>query len=179
MQPVLDKKFISQPGIFGWDKIDQGSKLLTETLPDNELTGTGADFGCGYGYLANHVLRHHKIEKIYCCDADYRAVQACKINLASSDRKSCYRWIDLTQVQEDLPKLDWVIMNPPFHEGKEMQSSIGMFFIKTASLALKKGGSLWMVANSHLPYEEILRHGFGVVTKVLEQEGFKVFHARK
>jgi 16S rRNA (guanine1207-N2)-methyltransferase len=46
----------SKPGIFGWNKVDQGSALLVEQLnaflptlkqqPDNLL-----DLGCGYGYL--------------------------------------------------------------------------------------------------------------------------------
>ena len=44
----------SQPGVFSWNRIDPGSALLAQTLP--ALSGKGADFGCGVGYLAHTVL---------------------------------------------------------------------------------------------------------------------------
>lgn len=180
LQPVLDGAFLSQPGIFGWDKIDAGSELLAKTIPDERLSGTGADFGCGYGFLADHVLKNNKIEKIFCLDADDRAVEACRKNLEKYgiDKAECL-WEDLCALPEKLPPLDWIIMNPPFHEGKKTEYDIGASFIRTAAAALKKGGSLWVVANSHLPYEEVLEKNFCSFEKRAQQNGFKVFHAGK
>src|SRR5690606_9948663 len=46
----------SKPGLFGWNKIDQGSEFLIQSLP--AMLGTMPrppasllDLGCGYGYL--------------------------------------------------------------------------------------------------------------------------------
>ena len=179
MQKILDGAFVSQPGIFGWDKIDAGSTLLAETIGDHVLCGTGADFGCGYGFLAAHIMQHYKdIKELYCLDADARAVDACRINLKPYGNVAC-EWVDLTQPQNNLPPLDWVVMNPPFHEGKKAQHSIGADFIKTAATALRPGGDLWMVANTHLPYEAALGTCFRSFETVCEQKGFKVFHAHK
>jgi len=180
MQPVLDGAFYSQPGIFGWNKIDTGSALLVKYLPDGVFTGAGADFGCGYGYLAAHILQRNKVDILHCLDADYRAVEACRKNLTGKYQADIdYVWADLTIPQKNLPLLEWVVMNPPFHEGKKAQYSIGTDFIKTASRTLKPGGALWMVANAHLPYETALEACFKHVKVIAEQQGFKVFHARK
>jgi len=180
MQRVLSGAFVSQPGIFGWDKIDTGSALLAAHMPDEIFTGAGADFGCGYGYLADHILRrNHAVRMLYCLDADYRAVTACRENLAEYADRTAFVWTDLTAPQHDLPPLEWVVMNPPFHEGKKAQYSIGTDFIKTAASSLKPGGTLWMVANAQLPYETVLDVCFAKVVNVVEDEGFKVFHVRK
>lgn len=173
--------FTSQPGIYGWNKIDKGSEILTDYLPDT-LKGTGADFGCGYGYLADALLKKNEnISALHCIDADWRAVQACRINLeaASHNAQISFMWEDLTKPVAGLGNLDFIIMNPPFHEGKTTSSMIGKSFIETAHHSLRNGGSLYMVANAHLPYEEILRARFKTIKAPHEGQGFKVFIAQK
>ena len=44
-------------------------------------------------------------------------------------------------------------MNPPFHKGKKFIHSLGLVFLKTAKKILKKKGTLWMVHNKELNYE--------------------------
>ena len=43
--------------------------------------------------------------------------------------------------------------------------------------ALKPGGALWLVANRHLPYEDVLDARFGEVSEVASSGAFKVIHA--
>ncbi len=176
-QKVLDGRFISRAGVFGWDKIDKGSEVLTRYIP-KDLKGKGADFGCGYGYLSDFVLSHcSKIKRLTCLDADYRAVEMCKQNLEKYDAALSFDWMDLTRAQPDLRNLDFIVMNPPFHEGKKQDIGIGVDFIKSAQQSLKRGGSLYIVANSHLPYEPALGDIFFAVEKLHEGQGFKVFKA--
>jgi len=194
--------FTSQAGIYGWSKIDAGSKLLLQHIPQ-DLTGTIADFGCGYGYLLQHILQHNKgIKTAYAIDADARALVCCEANL--SQLSSCglttgshtkqtdpaiksqddisaiieHLWRDLTKPQ-NLPPLDIIIMNPPFHEGKTTDTDIGAAFIKTAAQSLKSGGRLYMVANTQLPYEVILETHFSTHTRLAQNGGFKVFDVIK
>ena len=174
-----DDSYITRPGIFGWNKIDLGSRLLLEALTD-ELKGVGADFGCGYGFLSCSILGDHSgIKKLYALDADYNALMCCQKNLAAYSEKIDYQWLDLTQHIEKMDPLDFIVMNPPFHEGRDTDAEIGQKFIQTASQRLKKRGVLYIVANVHLPYERTLQAQFADVEKVDERQGFKVFLAVK
>jgi 16S rRNA (guanine1207-N2)-methyltransferase len=177
LQPVLDGAFLSIPGVFGWNKVDQGSSLLIDCIKDMGLSGTGADFGCGYGYLSKKIMQQSPgPEKLFMIDADFRAIVSAQANF-KNEKNIEFIWADLTKNKAVSGPLDWVIMNPPFHEGKNVRHSIGAHFIRTASISLKKGGALLMVANSHLPYENELEEQFTDVDKLTEEKGFKVFHA--
>lgn len=173
-------RIMSQPGLFGWDKIDVGSALLAHYLPA-DLKGTGADFGAGTGYLSARVLeRCPQISSLYLAEADSRALQCAKINLENvrGSRTLEYIWADLTKPAA-LPMLDFVVMNPPFHTGKKTEASLGQSFIETAAHHLKKGGRLYVVANVHLPYEEILKTRFSHAKLLAAKDGFKIFEAVK
>jgi 16S rRNA (guanine1207-N2)-methyltransferase len=174
MQNVLDGSFQSMPGLFAWDRADKGSEILAKYLP-GDLKGRGADFGCGYGWLSRHILENCKgVENLICIDADVRAIESCTENLKQFSNVN-FVWADLTK--EPQKSLDWIVMNPPFHEGKYTNADIGRAFIATAAKSLKKGGQLWMVANANLPYEDVLKAMFSGVDKLFEGHGFKVFCA--
>ena len=71
-----------------------------------------------------------------------------------------------------------IVSNPPFHaHGREGRPDIGRAFIGAAAAALKPGGALWLVANRHLPYEDVLDARFGEVSEVASSGAFKVIHA--
>ena len=78
-----------------------------------------------------------------------------------------------------LEGLDFVVMNPPFHDGGAEDRSLGQGFIRRAHAMLRKGGAAWLVANRHLPYEVVLGEAFGAVSLRAENGGFKVYEARK
>lgn len=171
----------SQAGIYGWNKIDLGSRLLCENLP-GDLQGTGADLGCGYGFLSVFLLQQNPaVKKLYCLDNDCRAVAACRRNIVDaglSVSAEC-RWEDALQPEKPLSGLDWVAMNPPFHEGKATTIALGSAFIGAAAKMLRPGGKLWMVANSHLPYESRIERVFKSYKKIFEGQGFKIFCAER
>ena len=174
---IEDYEFTTQAGVYGWNKIDKGSKLLIDNLPEN-LSGIGADFGCGYGFLTTQILsKPNKLRKIYALEADYNALQCARENLKNYNQVE-YNWIDLT-TEVPIKNLDWIVMNPPFHEGKKADHQIGQKFIEKAYDSLKKKGYLYMVANTHLPYEKTLGHFFTSVEKIDEQQGYKILFAQK
>lgn len=176
LQLVEETGFYSMPGLFGWNKIDAGSKILLETITD--LKGIGTDFGCGYGYLSKNILNDYPaIEKLYGFDCDPRAIEASRKNI--SDERGVFDVMDCTKPIADIEPLDFIITNPPFHDEAGENRTLGQRFIETASKSLKKGGALWLVANTHMPYEKTLSNHFSSVETVTQKDGFKIFHALK
>lgn len=162
------------PGVFSWNRLDPGSALLEQNLPP--LSGRGADFGCGIGILAQAILASPKVENLAMIDIDRRAVEMAARNIA--DRRAQTRWADIRS-GIDLKGLDFVVMNPPFHDGGAEDQSLGQTFIRRAAEALRPGGILWLVANRHLPYEAVLKTLFKRVTPKIEASGYKIYEAQK
>jgi len=165
----------SQPGVFSWDRPDPGSLRLLEAL--SPLAGRGADLGCGIGLLARGVLRSAAVTALSCIDIDRRAVACAEHNLG--DPRAAVLWADLRRAPPDLADLDFVVMNPPFHDGGAEDRALGVAFIEAAAGMLRRGGVCWLVANRHLPYEAALAAAFSGVAVKAEGGGYKVFEARK
>lgn len=164
----------SQPGVFAWDRIDNGTALLADALP--ALKGNGIDLGCGYGALATVVLRSAAVKSLKLVDLDRRAVDAAKKNV--TDERVSFDWADV-RLLEGEGTLDFVVSNPPFHDGGIEDKRLGQKFIRKSAELLKKGGVAWIVANRHLPYENDLNEVFKRVNMVADQNGFKIFEAVK
>ncbi|MBO9670931.1 MAG: class I SAM-dependent methyltransferase [Sphingobium sp.] len=164
--------FWTQPGIFSWDRIDEGSALLLEAL--TPLAGHGADLGCGLGLLTRSVLGNEEVTAIEAVELDARALSAAKRNV--TDPRAQFHWLD---VRAGLPfaGLDFVVMNPPFHSAGADDVALGRAFLQQARKVLKPGGTLWMVANRHLPYEAELASLFSNVKAVTGSARFKVVRA--
>ncbi len=165
----------SQPGIFSWNRPDPGSILLMEHLP--ELSGMGADLGCGLGLLSHHVLQSEAIKKLTLIDIDRRAIEMAYRNV--SDDRIKFLWQDARIGPKDMTDLDFIIMNPPFHDAGEEDHGLGKAFMARAAAMLKKGGVCWMVANRHLPYERAIKAHFSSFTPKADSHGFKVIEAIK
>jgi len=166
----------SQPGIFSWDRIDPGSALLIAHLPP--LAGRGADLGCGIGVLARAALASNPaVQHITLVDFDRRAVEAARRNVEAA--RTTVIWADAA-TSKALPKgLDFVLMNPPFHDGGAEDQNHGRVFISKAAGCLRDGGTCLLVANRHLPYEATMTPLFTTLERVIEVEGYKIYAARK
>jgi 16S rRNA (guanine1207-N2)-methyltransferase len=164
----------TQPGVFSWDRIDSGTALLIRHLP--AFSGRGADFGCGLGLLGHAILRSEKVKALTLVDIDRRAVALARHNVA--DARANIVWAD-ARALPGLEPLDFVAMNPPFHEGGAESRALGLAFIDRAAAVLRKSGLCWLVANRHLPYEAALARNFREVRAVADEGGYKIVEARK
>ncbi len=177
---LVDGRFRAAPGMFSHDRVDAGSRLLAECLPDAGK-GVAADFGAGWGYLSARLAeRTSGLKAIDLYEADYESLEAAKQNLASlpDAPEFGFFWHDLVG-EEVERKYDLIVMNPPFHQGRATEPGIGQAMIKAASSALKSGGRLLMVANRGLPYEQALTAAFKDLRELRNEGGFRVIAARR
>src|SRR4249919_2476345 len=170
---------LTRPGVFAWDRVDAASALLAARLPA-DLHGRGADLGSGNGYLAAQVLaRGHAVRAMDLYEADARALALSRHNLGEREGVELgFHWHD---VCSGLPQKDYdfIVSNPPFHEGRADSPELGIAFIRAAAASLVENGRLLMVANRHLPYEAALAQAFASVRTLADQDGFKVIEARR
>ncbi|MBU1323795.1 MAG: methyltransferase [Alphaproteobacteria bacterium] len=171
---VPDTGLWSRPGVFAWDRIDAGTATLALQLPP--MKGAGADLGCGVGVLSLAVLTSEAVTALSGIDLDRRAVEAARLNV--TDPRAGFAQADARTLAA-AGDLDFVVMNPPFHDGGQEDRRLGQAFVRKAAELLRKNGALWMVANRHLPYEADLNAAFRRVRVVDESAGYKIFEALK
>ena len=161
------------PGVFSADGPDRGSVMLAEALPA-DLAGHVADLGAGWGYLAQGVLQSPRVKALHLVEAEADALDCAQINV--TDERVQFHWADATRFRA--PRLmDHVVMNPPFHTGRDSDPNLGIAFIRAAAAMLTPGGQLWMVANRHLPYDRVLPEVFREVHDIGGDAAFRVIRA--
>ena len=132
-------KFISDNGVFSKDKIDFGSKLLIETIVNNNPNPeTILDIGCGYGFMGI-TLGKLLNSKVTMCDVNERALHLTNKNIKENQINGETLLSD--RYENVTNKYDLIISNPPIRAGKEVVYSI----IIDAKNYLNKDGELWFV----------------------------------
>ena len=177
-----DSGLYTRAGVFGGKQTDPGSRLLAGFLP-MDLSGRGADLGAGYGYLSHALLAGKRaVAELHLFEGEKKALEAAERNLAeyagAGKPRLHFHWADVTR---GLPvrNLDFVVMNPPFHAGRDAVPSLGRTFVQVALTALRPGGRLFLVANRKLPYENELDSAGGRLLEMHEGGGYKALAAVK
>ncbi|MFL0799314.1 MAG: methyltransferase [Agarilytica sp.] len=179
--------FISKPGLYGWNKVDQGSQILIDTLlNDLRLAGISPtrilDLGCGYGYLSLSILdalnekRISGIEALIATDNNAAAILAAEQNIAQhpSSASLSYRIVADNCAANISTPVDLLICNPPFHQGFDNSRALTALFLNTTKRLLAKKGLAYFVVNSFIPLDTLASEKFKCVTVLSNNRQFKV-----
>jgi 16S rRNA (guanine1207-N2)-methyltransferase len=165
------------PGVFAAGKLDKGSELLLEVLTHEglltgaALTGQRAlDVGCGYGVLALKLALSGAA--VTALDDDVLAVKSTAANAAHYGLDVRCLHADVGSSLRD-ERFDMVVMNPPFHVGKQVRLDVPEAFLATARERLEPSGTLYLVANAALDYESLL-NAWGTCHTLRVDKGYKV-----
>ncbi|MBI2256036.1 MAG: class I SAM-dependent methyltransferase [Proteobacteria bacterium] len=172
-----DARFLTRPGLFAWDRIDAGSALLAQHLPA-DLAGSGADLGCGFGYLSAEVLaRCPNVSELALYEAERLALDLACENLTplAGKVRLDFLWQDVTEGLRG--SYDFIVSNPPFHTGRADRPDLGQAFIIAGAKALKPGGRMFFVANQHLPYEATFAAHVARHRIITSTDGYKIIEA--
>jgi 16S rRNA (guanine1207-N2)-methyltransferase len=174
---VADGRFRTAPGGFSADAVDNGSRLLADSLPP-DLKGAVADFCAGWGYLSVRLAELPGVASIDLYEADHASLEAARLNLAGARPQTAFHWQDLA-AEPVAQRHDTVVMNPPFHQGRAAEPDVGLAMIRAAHGALKSRGRLFVVANRGLPYEAELKRLFNNVRELALQGGYRVMSGQR
>ncbi len=168
--------WLKAPGVFSADGVDPGSALLADSLP-TDMAGRVVDLGAGWGYLAARVLQRTGVLTCDLVEADLDALDCARVNVP--DPRAAFHWADALGPLSGLSPADHVVTNPPFHAERRADPSLGAAFIAAAADLLAPSGTLWLVANRHLPYEAPLALQFGQIEALAGNAAFKVLRATR
>lgn len=174
-----EDRYRTAPGGFSADKVDSGSRLLAQNLPD-DLKGNAADFCAGWGYLSVRLAERPGLSSVDLYEADFASLEAARENMATlaPAMLAAFHWTDLGS-EPVTTRYDAIVMNPPFHQGRAAEPDIGLAMIRAAHAALKPGGRLFLVANRGLPYEAELTRLFRKSGEIARDGAFKVIWAAR
>lgn len=163
-----------KPGIFGWQKIDEGSTLLVETLKQAHSSLKGReviDLGCGSGYLGLHAAAM-AADSVSATDNNATATTVTWKNF--QDNKIVGEVVLDDCASTINKKFNLILCNPPFHKGKATESELTEKFVAASRRLLAKGGEAWFVVNAFISLEKIALSYFSKVETKANNKKFKV-----
>lgn len=167
-----DLVFHSKPGVFGWQKIDQGSEFLASHLAMAPIEGSRLlDLGCGYGYISV-MAQKYQPALTHATDNNAAAILACRANFALNN---VVGEVIVDHIGASLqPDYDVILCNPPFHLGFDVEHSLTSDFVAACARLLARGGQALLVTNSFVGLEKVAGKYFNKVSVIANDKQFKV-----
>jgi len=167
----------SKPGIFAWDRLDDGSCFLLDQLPlalaGRETPRRGLDLGCGSGLLSLALL-HAGCSEIMATDNNAAALLATRHNLQCNASEQHWQVKPGDIAQGIRFSADLLLCNPPFHQGFAVENTLTGSFLKAAHSLLAPRGQALFVVNSFIPLEKLAAPVFTGVNLMADNRRFKV-----
>lgn len=168
--------FKSDLGVFSKDGLDDGTRLLLETIAQADLGSKILDLGCGIGPIGL-ILAHLDSKRfVTLADVNLRALDLVKKNaeiLGVSSRIE----IVASDVYHNLDSIyDTIVTNPPIRAGKKVTYTM----YDEAPAHLKKGGHLILVIRKKQGADSAQAHLttiFNKVETIASRKGYRVIVA--
>ncbi len=162
-------------GTFGAARLDPGTRLLLENLPDLGAHKTLVDLACGNGSIGVYAALTHPHIQV---DASDHSASAVASTLAAAQLNGLSQRVSATQddALRRLPDASatLITLNPPFHIGNTVTADTAFKLIDDAARVLAPGGTLLCVFNSHLRYRNELVRRVGPTTQLARDKTFTV-----
>ncbi len=166
-------------GVFAGARLDIGTRLLLESLPDAPVGGTSddplIDLACGTGIVGAWMATRYPGSYVYACDQSSIAIASAQATMLANgieDRATVVRDDMLSTRPSD--SASFVTLNPPFHSAAAVTDLLAPRMFSDVARVLRSGGQLWCVWNSGLKYRPLLERTIGPTEQVARNAKFTV-----
>ena len=169
-------EFVTVPGVFSPDRIDEGTKLLIE----HAQVGEGyvvLDMGCGYGAIGITIAKAVPSVTVYMVDINHTAAKLARLNARLNGVEDRVRVVtgDLYGPVAGMV-FDTILSNPPLSAGMDVVARL----VAEAPRHLKPGGTLQLVVSQGAEaVGKAMEEAFGNVRTLAAKKGYRVLLSEK
>ena len=171
----IELTIASLPGVFSQKKLDVGTALLLQHLPET-MQAKVLDFGCGAGIISCFIGKKFPDTQLSLLDVSALAITSARKTLILNGLTGdVFASNSLDKVTE---KYQHIVSNPPFHQGTKTSYQASEDFLKGINKHIGHKGSITLVANSFLQYHPIMQTCIGPTQCVINKQGFSIYHCQ-
>jgi 23S rRNA (guanine1835-N2)-methyltransferase len=174
----FEHPFENHSNLFSREKLDIGTRFFLDHIPQGPFERI-LDLGCANGIIGIKAKMTNPKAKILFSDESQMAILSAQANYKQYfNDEAEYYW---TNCFENQPKksVDLILCNPPFHQQSTVGDFIAWQMFKDSFDALKTGGALRVIGNSHLGYQVKLKKLFGNSTIIATNAKFIICESQK
>ena len=155
----VEHAVVTASGVFSADRLDKGTQVLLDHVPDPPPTGSFLDLGCGWGPIT-------------------LALTARNAEVAGLDNvRTCPAQALLTELRETSRPVDLIWSNPPVRIGKDALHELLLSWLQL----LSADGEAWLVVLKNLGADSLATWLTGQgwdVSRQASSKGFRVLRVR-
>ena len=168
----------SDAGVFSKDGLDDGSRLLLETIAKTDLGVEILDLGCGVGPIGLTLAKLDPRRQVTLADVNLRALECCKANAEALGVGERVRILQSDVYSNITTSFSTIVTNPPIRAGKK----VVYHFFQLAYDRLQPGGVLYVVIQkkqgADSAFKELVRV-FGNCETIGRQAGYHILRSER
>ena len=177
----VERTVVTASGVFSADRLDKGTQVLLDHVPDPAQTGTFLDLGCGWGPITLALADAAPGATVLAVDVNERSLALTTRNAETAGldnvRTSPAEAL-LTELRESSRTVDLIWSNPPVRIGKEALHALLLDWLAL----LSDDGEAWLVVLKNLGADSLatwLSNQGWDVNRMASSKGFRVLRVRR
>lgn len=174
--PDVQLQLSTDRGVFGYDRIDGGTKLLLLKAPAPAAAGDLLDIGCGTGAIALTMARRAPAATVWAVDVNERARTLCRTNAERNDIHNVC--VCAPDEVPDGVHFSTIWSNPAIRIGKPALHAMLLRWLGR----LTPGGEAVLVVHKHLGSDSLqawLTAQGHPTTRLASSAGYRILHVAR